>query len=205
MKAEEYQISALYLRGLLAGLRHNAGNQYARLLKEAGLAQYIHNYPPPTLEKIATGEQVIRLHLVVREMMSPELYSLYTRNMGREFARTVSALPQLKEAIELLKKSAGSNIEIAYKAEQLLMQVKDQATTEQIECQMNPDGLGLTVIYRDCLQCKYSHCISDKSSCLGTIAFHKELLMQLTGRRYQVEEVRCGSVTGDNNCYILIH
>lgn len=204
MKAEDYQISSLYLRGILAGLRHNAGSQYSRLLKEAGLSQYIDLYPPPTLEKISTGAELIRLHTVVREKMSPELYNLFIRNLGREFARTVAALPQLKEPIAQLKSSSSNNIEAAYKAGKLLILIKDQATTEQIECQVSPDNTTVWIIYRTCLQCKYSYCEPNKPCCLGVVVFLKELFLQFTGRRFQIEEIRCGSITGDGDCYVQI-
>src|SRR4051812_10579021 len=99
MLAEDYEISGLYLRGYLAGLRRLTGNQYPRLLEMAGLGQYSLKYPPPTVEIIAKGKNLIALNQAVRQVIGSEAFNLFLLNLGREFGRAAAEVESLQKAV----------------------------------------------------------------------------------------------------------
>jgi hypothetical protein len=75
MRAEDYNVTGVYLRGFLSGLRKISGKSYAQLLEGAGLAQFEAKYPPLSTQVVAKGSQLIKLFQLVREFLGEDGFS----------------------------------------------------------------------------------------------------------------------------------
>lgn len=202
MRAETYEIAGVYLRIYLAGLRKISGPQYANLLKGAGLEQYGEKYPAPDFNVAAKGSQLIELNRAVLEMLGEELYSLFLRNLGREFGRNLANLPHFADLAQkpgFLTDQAGL-FELAKVHSKLS---NATAKGELITCWTGQDAKEVLTVYQDCLHCAHRTKI-DKPCCFGVVAQYKELLYNLTKTHYGVEETRCGPMHGEQDCHFTL-
>jgi predicted hydrocarbon binding protein len=202
MGAENYNISAAYLRGYLSGLRKISGPQYIRLLEHCGLSKYAEKYPPPSLEIIAKGSTIICLRQAVSDILGNDLFNLFLRNLGREFARNVASYPGLKDKVEKL--GPISTRAQLIKLFDLFGEVTSQTAEEQIRHEIAPDADGVYLTYHDCLHCAAQRGKVDSPACIGIVSYQKELLYNLTGQRFQTEEVHCGAMYNEPDCRFLI-
>ena len=203
MKAKDYSISGIYMRGYLASLRNIVGNQYGRLLKQAGLEQYTEKYPPFTREIAARGYHIMALEKAVSEAISVDLYLLYQRNLGREFARNTAIVPGLKEKIATLRSATGSDPALVLQTVEAVIALRKEHIDEDITCLPATTGQGVVIFYKQCVQCAHIE-QSEKPVCTVIATFYKELLFQLLGKRFQVDEIRCGPVFHDHECQFLV-
>ncbi len=93
MSVKNYQVTGLYLRGVLAGLRKITGQHYPTLLERCGLGQFSQKYPPPTLEIVATSEQLFKLLQLVYELVGPVVFNFFYTNLGRGFGQAMATPP----------------------------------------------------------------------------------------------------------------
>ncbi len=201
MSASDYNVTNVFLRGYLAGMRHVTGGQYSRLLESGGLSQWSQSYPPANLEVAVKGSHLVRLNTLIEEAISPDLFSLFLRNLGREFGRTTAGFPGLKASVDELGpvKTYPALLEVI----KLIVQLNHQSIEEHIELALTPAADGLLLIYHDCLWCS-DHSPSQQPICLIIVSFYKELLYGLLRHRYNIEETSCRAVTGQGDCHILI-
>jgi predicted hydrocarbon binding protein len=200
MKARDYNVSGLYLRQYLTSLRKICGPQYPRLLERVGLGQYVDKYPPPTTEVAAKGAQLIELYRSVEAQIGTDLFHLFTSNLGREFGHNMSKVELLKG----LATTAQANptqanlIALINKVSEL-----NYATlNEKVEVQAGQQANEIIIIYRECVTCAERP--ASQPACVGLVAFYKQLLLDLAKIKVHVEEIRCGAVTGEFDCFISV-
>jgi len=199
MSAKEYNISGVYLRGVLAGLRKITGQQYTVLLEKVGLGHFSQKYPPATFETVATGAQLIEMLQAVRDLTGPVVFKFFYSNLGRGFGQAMATLPQLQPKKEAYAKSQISLLE-------LITFIDDfhyQTTGGRIETISEAGSSKLTLVFRDCIYCAGHH-HSEVPVCVNVPAMYKQLLLEVTGKRYQVTEIRCGAMEGGTDCYFQI-
>jgi predicted hydrocarbon binding protein len=196
MSEENYQVSGLYLRGALAGLRKITGRQYPTLLERAGLSRYSEKYPPATLEKVASYDQLIKLLEAIKVVAGPVVFNLFFTNLGRGFGQAMATLPQLQSIANLesfnsqsarIKRLVESIGELHYNA------VGGLVTTKEIELNT------LNITYYNCIYC-VTFSQAEKPVCVNIPALYKQLLWDIMRVNLQMEETHCGAVTHERNC-----
>lgn len=201
MGPEDYNVSGIYLRGYLAGLRKLTGYQYARLLTQAGLGQFIQKYPPADLSPVAKGQQLIALNRAVNQTISDDLFDLFLRNLGREFGRSTASNPTYQAAVQevgpitdhtsfcrLLEKIVALNL---------------GTMNEPVSLEQTSAADSLLLVYKNCIYCSH-RTKTEKPACSGVSAYYKELLLALTGQRFPVDEVLCGATSESHDCHFLL-
>ena len=201
MGPEDYNVSGVYLRGYLAGLRKLTGYQYARLLTQAGLSQFIQKYPPTDLTPVAKGQQLIALNKAVNQAINDDLFDLFSRNLGREFGRSAAANPVYQAAAQ----EAGPITDPASFRRLLekIIPLNLGTMNEPVSLEQNSSSDGLILIYQGCIYCSH-RTKTEKPACSGVSAYYKELLLALTGQRFQVDEVSCGATSDSRDCHFLL-
>lgn len=226
--AKDYKISGLYLRAHLASLRKVTGNQYPRLLEQAGLAQYITKYPLPDFNCAAKGSQFIELYTRIKEFLQPSLYDLFQKNIGREFARAVCTNRYITDRLpEIGAMSEPSNI---IKMFGVLNTVNDKLIDQQIRVVTASDKISplvlkkitekgekaVVVTFKNCLYCAFVDYsegqAAGKPSCQTIVHYYKELFPQLSSLagfprlRFQVEEIFCAAQQGSphTDCFFAV-
>jgi predicted hydrocarbon binding protein len=196
MSARDYKISGVYLRGVLSGLRKITGQQYPTLLEKVGLGHFSKKYPPASLETVATGAQLIDMLQAVRDLIGPVVFKFFYSNLGRGFGQAMATLPQLQP-----KKLEFANSQIGLlELVTFIDEFHYQAMGGQIETLPEPGSDKLTLIFRDCIYCA-GHPLSGVPVCVNVPAMYKQLLLELTGKRFQITETRCGAMEGGTDCY----
>jgi predicted hydrocarbon binding protein len=200
MNGENYQVSGLYLRGALAGLRKITGKQYPTLLEQAGLSHFSQKYPPPTFETVATYEQLIKLVEAIQRVSGPVVFNLFFTNLGRGFGQAMAPLPELQAIahsgkfpstqarITQLVKTIG---ELHYKA------IGGLVETSEVE----PNILKIT--YYNCLYC-VTFSKAEKPVCVNVPALYKQIILDVLNVHCQMDEIQCGAVAGDRNCHFRL-
>ncbi len=204
MNAENYNVSAIYLRGYLAALRRVSGNQYVRLIKQGGLEQYADKYPPPSLEVVAKGGQLIAVDRAVLLTIGRELADLFQRNLSREFARDFCAIPGNKEEFAQILQAATSTQQLMLEVSLRLSTKIKRYMSEDISVQSGPNQDTIILTYRDSIYCAHLD-KAEQPACVSVVIYWKEALLQLTGKRFQIKEVLCSKVSGGRDCNFLIH
>lgn len=196
MIATNYKVSGLYLRGVLAGLRKITGQHYSPMLHQAGLSHFSQKYPEPTLQTAANGDQLINLLKLVRELTGPVVFNLFLANLGRGFAQAMATLPQLQaKSKELTNSQSQIPLLVEYIGELHFL-----AVGGRVETVKGIESDSLTIIYRDCIYCAGNE-LSPDPICANIPALYKQLLLELTGKRCQVSEIRCAAAQGEQDCY----
>lgn len=196
MSARDYKISGVYLRGVLSGLRKITGQQYSALLEKVGLGHFSQRYPPATFETVASGAQLIDMLQAVRDLIGPVVFKFFYSNLGRGFGQAMATLPQLQP-----RKAEFANSQIGLL--ELVTFIDDfhyQAMGGRIETVPEPGSDKLMLIFRDCIYCA-GHPPSGVPVCVNVPAMYKQLLLELTGKRFQVTETYCGAMEGSPDCY----
>lgn len=216
--AQDYNISAAFMRAYLASLRHVTGRQYEKLLDQADLSRYSQRYPPTTTEIITRGANIIQLNLTVYEHLDATIYELFLKNMGREFAKSVATSPVIKEALAKIGSLAEPAnvmklIQTFYAYSKATTDFKigisDQADPIVTNALAKAPAGSLIVNYQHCLFCAHL-AKADKSVCLSVVTMIKEFLTLCTrtsgtrGVRFNCEEIRCAAATDSTDCYFLI-
>jgi predicted hydrocarbon binding protein len=201
MGPEDYNVSGVYLRGYLAGLRKLTGHQYPRLLAQAGLSQYLQKYPPADLSIVAKGRQLIALNKAVNQAISDDLFDLFSRNLGREFGRATASNPVYQATAQ----AAGPVTDQASlrRLMEKVIPLNLGTMNEQVSLAQPSDTDGLLLIYEGCIYCSHRS-KTEKPACHGVGAYYKELLLVLTGQRFQVEEITCGATSDSHDCHFLM-
>jgi predicted hydrocarbon binding protein len=215
--AQDYNISAAFMRAYLAGLRHVTGSQYEKLLENAGLNRYSQKYPPATTEIITRGANIIRLNQTIYEHLDPTIYELFQKNLGREFAKPMTNSSVMQEA--LAKTGSLAEPSNVLKLLQTFIGYSQATTDFRVVLAGHDDPLvakvladtpgSLVLVYQHCLFCAHLEKV-DKSVCLSIVAMLKEFL-NLSARasgaravRFNCEEIRCAAATDSTDCYFLI-
>ncbi len=199
MQANNFNVSGLYLRGVLAGLRRITGQQYSGLLEQSGLGQFSQKYPAATLQTVATGKQLITLMGLVRELVGPVVFNLFFTNLGRNFGHVMATLPQLQ----------AKSVELAASPDRIVRLVETigelhyLALGGKVETIMGATRTSLVIVYHDCIYCTaYSQ--AQAPVCVNIPGLYKQLLFELTGKRCQVEETKCAAMVGGKDCFFLL-
>lgn len=200
MRAIDYKVSGLYLRGVLAGLRKITGQHYTRILEQAKLGRFSQKYPPPTLEVVATGEHLIQLMRLVRELVGPVVFNLFYTNLGRGFGQAMATLPLLREKSQALASSPNRIPQLV----EFIGELHYQALGEKVDTLPGPTPGSLELIYRDCIYCAVQE-QAEAPVCVNIPGLYKQLLLDLTGKRCQIEETTCAAVIGGTDCHFLLH
>jgi predicted hydrocarbon binding protein len=216
--AQDYNISAAFMRAYLAALRHVTGSQYEKLLEYAGLGRYSQKYPPATTEIITRGANIIRLNQTIYEHLDATIYELFQKNQGREFAKPVASSPVILEAMAKISSLAEPAnvlklIQTFYAYSQATTDFKvvvsDQTDPIVANALANAPAGSLVVNYQHCLFCAHLD-KADKPACLNIVSMLKELLtlsVRATGGRavrFNCEEIRCAAASDSTDCYFLI-
>lgn len=216
--AQDYNISSLYLRGYLAGLRKITGSQYARLLEQVGLGKFTHRYPLSDFKPAAKGEQFIKLNLLMTEFLDGNFQELFLRNLGREFAKSVSTSPYLQE--ELKKVGSLTEPEHFHRALEIVNRLNRLSIEQEIgfaepndpialEAITNSRTGGEVVVFKNCLYCAHLES-PEKASCVSVVSYYKEIMAIMAtmtgtrGIRFQCEEILCAAKDHHTDCYFLV-
>lgn len=206
VNVEDYKISAAFLRGYLAGLRKVAGTPYPKLLEKSGLGQYIHKYPPLSLEQVATGKELILLQQEALKILGADLFQLFLKNVGREYGKTAAKYPYIIEHFSKLEKI--KTPEEFLNAINIFVQASQTALSAPMETQLSKDGKNVIMTYVNCMLCAGLATENpDRPFCGFMEASTKETLQIVLKVRLQVQEIRCAAMhrqTGETDCQFLI-
>jgi predicted hydrocarbon binding protein len=198
---EDYNVTGIYLRGFLASLRKISGKNYSQLLEEAGLQEFQTKYPAADEQVVANGAQLTSLFRLVRHFLGADGYSLFMRNLGREFAHNAATFPVLK----ILSNNVNRNMTQAEFVQWVTRTVNIVNKTinhvVRIEPGANPNEI--KIIYPYCIYCMGQTGFT-KPGCPLISTFYRQVILELTGISCQMDEVRCGAMHDDDSCqYIL--
>jgi predicted hydrocarbon binding protein len=197
----KYKVSGLYLRGVLSGLRKISGQKYESLLEQAGLSQFSQKYPAHTLETVATGTQLIRLLELIIDLVGADVFNLLYTNLGRGFGQALATFPQFHE-IAQSDEYATFQMKLNHLLESIA-ELHNQALGGKIETKIEAEPNTFRLIFHDCFYCLHTQ-KATKPACVNVPAMYKQVLLELTKLRFNVEEVKCGAVTGEPDCHFIL-
>ena len=201
MRAEDYNVTGVYLRGFLSGLRKISGKSYAQLLEGAGLAQFEAKYPPLSTQVVAKGSQLIKLFQLVREFLGEDGFSLFMRNLGRELAHNAATFPLFINLATNIKRET-PQAEIEEWLEELISNV-NRSINHDVVISTGDKPNELKISYPQCIYCA-GQAPFNRPACLLVPSFYRQLILELTGISCQFDETRCGAMHGEDTCYYVL-
>lgn len=200
MKAADYSITGLYLRNFLSGLRTTSGSHYERLLEQSGLGQFSQKYPPPTTQVVAKGRQLITLIKLIDETLGGG-FELFSHNHSRHYARNSAQVAAYREGVGAIGDVA--EYDNLARLIELSVKINSQTIDEVILIEKVENPKALKLIYKECLYCAERGPLT-RPSCNMISVFYRQLVLDLTGRRWQMEETFCGAMHGKPDCHFLM-
>jgi predicted hydrocarbon binding protein len=202
MSADNYNVTGIYLRGFLAGLRKISGKTYSQLLEQAGLGQFQTKYPPADIQVVAKGSQLINLFTVVRQFLGEDGYNLFMRNLGREMAQHTTPFPMFKTLATNITRQTPQD-EFREWLELLVLTV-NQTINHQVSVAKGDQPNQLKISYPQCIYCT-GQGIFTRPSCPLVPTFYRQLISNLTSISCQLEETHCGAMyVGEDTCHYLL-
>lgn len=214
---KDYNISSAYLRAYLMTMRKVTGAQYPRLLEKAGLSEYAEKDPPIDYKPAAKGDNFMRLIQQITQTLDPELYELFQKNVGREFARAVIANPRIQAEIQKIGAYTDpANLELLMNT---LISFNNQTIDQKVSIGSPENPIvskaltgvksGVVLLYKNCIYCAHLE-TADKPMCQSVVNYYKEiigLLPSIIGSgslRLTVDEIYCAAKEHSTDCYFLI-
>lgn len=203
---EDCEISGVWLRGFLAGLRKVSGASYPRLLEKSGLSRFATKYPPLDLTIVANGREIILLQQEIITLLGLDIYQLFLKNLGRQTGKNTATYPPLIEAFQ--KARPFNTIEDLKRAVELYIKIVQTILTYECSLEINQAPKGILLAHHNCLLCAgLSITNIQRPFCSFSEVSIKEILQALANPRIKVEEVRCALMhpeNKDSTCKYLI-
>jgi len=193
-------VNGFSLGNTLAAAQQIAGSpeQYATLLRSAGMERFVAHPPPPTPEIVATEAEFAGLFVQIYQALGERVMRTMMRNWGEALVPIILGSDLGQQALQQAADVPREERRAWAVAQAAEITNIFWAPVERTE---DADAWHLTILRCPiCLQIRGAH----EPLCMNAAAIYAGVLRALIGQRMQVREVAC-TATGAEHCRYVVY